>query len=122
MTYGFIKEELGADNPLYRYLDSATRLGITHKPSGTKLRVISSNAKGSFGFVRVPLVVIDEPGALEIVGGQMLADALFSSQGKVGSRLKLVLIGTLAPLATSSGHWSLVVGFGAGRNEWADVG
>ena len=50
-------------------------------------------------------MVIDEPGALEIVGGQMLADALFTAQGKPGSRLKLVLIGTLSPLATSSGHW-----------------
>ena len=26
-------------------------------------------------------------------------------RGKVGSRLKLVLIGTLAPLATNTGHW-----------------
>ena len=105
LTYGFIREALGEDNPEYRYLDSATRLGITHKPTNTKLRAISSNAKGSFGLVRVGYVVIDEPGALEIVGGQMLADSLFTAQGKVGSRLKLILIGTLAPLATSSGHW-----------------
>ena len=105
MTFGFIREELGEDNPDYRFLDSATRLGITHKPTNTKLRVISSNAKGSFGLVRVPLVVIDEPGALEIVGGQMLSDSLFTAQGKVGSRLKVVMIGTLAPLAVSPGHW-----------------
>ena len=35
----------------------------------------------------------------------MLADSLFTAQGKVGSRLKVVLIGTLAPMATSSGQW-----------------
>ena len=35
----------------------------------------------------------------------MLSDSLFTAQGKVGSRLKLVLIGTLAPLATHAGHW-----------------
>ena len=46
LTYGFIREALGEDNPEYRYLDSATRLGITHKPTNTKLRAISSNAKG----------------------------------------------------------------------------
>ena len=89
----------------YRWIDSTTRLGATHIPTNTKLRAISSNAKTSFGLVNVPIVVIDEPGALEIVGGQMLADSLFTAQGKVGSRLKLILIGTLAPTATSSGHW-----------------
>ena len=53
----------------------------------------------------MPLVVIDEPGALEIVGGQMLSDSLFTAQGKVGSRLKLILAGTLGPMATGAGHW-----------------
>ena len=35
----------------------------------------------------------------------MLADSLFTTQGKVGSRLKVVMIGTLAPMATAPGHW-----------------
>ena len=35
----------------------------------------------------------------------MLADSLFTAQGKVGSRLKVVLIGTLAPMAVNAGHW-----------------
>ena len=63
MTYGFIRaaiEPLGG----YRFNDSSTRLGITHKASNTKLRAISSNAKTSFGLVNVPIVVIDEPGSL----------------------------------------------------------
>ncbi len=104
MAFAFVRATL---EPLggYRFIDSATRLGITHAPTNTKLRVISSNAKTSFGLVNVPIVVLDEPGGLEIVGGQMLADALFSAQGKVGSPLKLVLIGTLGPMATGPGHW-----------------
>ena len=53
----------------------------------------------------MPICVIDEPGALEIVGGQLLADSLFTAQGKVGSALKLILIGTLAPAGTAAGHW-----------------
>ena len=104
LTYAFIRQALEPTRE-YRWIDSATRLGATHIPTNTKLRAISSNAKTSFGLVNVPIVVIDEPGALEIVGGQMLADSLFTAQGKVGSRLKLILIGTLAPTATSSGHW-----------------
>ena len=104
LTYQFIREALEYSDD-YRWLDSTTRLGATHKPTNTKLRAISSNAKTSFGLVNVPVVVLDEPGALDIVGGQMLADSLFTAQGKTGSRLKLILCGTLAPLATSAGHW-----------------
>ena len=104
LTYSFIREALEPTGE-YRWIDSTTRLGATHKASNTKLRAISSNAKTSFGLVNVPIVVIDEPGALEIVGGQMLSDSLFTAQGKVGSRLKLILAGTLAPMATGAGHW-----------------
>ena len=104
LTYAFIRAELEPTGE-YRWIDSATRLGATHKATNTKLRAISSNAKTSFGLVKVPLVVLDEPGALEVVGGSMLSDALFTAQGKPGSKLKLVLIGTLAPMATEPGHW-----------------
>ena len=104
LTYAFIRAELDG-NPDYRFIDSVTRLGITHIPTNTKLRAISSNAKTSFGIVGVPLAVIDEPGALEISGGQMLWDSLATAQGKVGSPLKVILIGTLAPMAVTPGHW-----------------
>ena len=104
MTYAFVRAALEPTGE-YRFIDSTTRLGITHKASNTKLRAISSNAKSAFGLVNVPMAVIDEPGALEIVGGQMMADALFTAQGKVGSALKLVLIGTLSSMATGPGHW-----------------
>ena len=104
LTYQFIRSELEPTGE-YRWIDSTTRLGATHVATNNKLRAISSNAKTSFGLVNVPLVVLDEPGALENVGGSMLSDSLFTAQGKVGSKLKLVLIGTLAPMATSAGHW-----------------
>ena len=44
LTYGFIRE---AQQPTgqYRWIDSATRLGATHKATKTKLRAISSNAR-----------------------------------------------------------------------------
>ena len=118
LTYSFIREALEPTGE-YRWIDSTTRLGATHKTSNTKLRAISSNAKTSFGLVHVPLVVIDEPGALEIVGGQMLSDSLFTAQGKVGSRLKLILAGTLGPMATGTGHWwwDLVAGGTNGRTH-----
>ena len=55
--------------------------------------------------MNVGVCVLDEPGALEIAGGQQLADALFTAQGKPGSKLKLVLIGTLGPSGSYAGHW-----------------
>ena len=88
----------------YRFIDSVTRLGITHKGSNTKLRVMSSNAKTAFGIVGTPLLVADEPGAWEIVGGGLLHDAITTAQGKPLSSLRVIYIGTLAPLA-SPGHW-----------------
>ena len=87
----------------YRFIDSVTRLGITHKASNTKLRVMSSNAKAAFGIVGTPLAVLDEGGSWETAGGSMMFDALVTAQGKPESRLKLIFVGTLAP--STSGWW-----------------
>ena len=92
----------------YRTVDSATRVGITHKARRTRLKAIGSNPKTSLGLVDVPLVVLDEPGALHTTGGAALWDALRTAQGKVGSRLKIILIGTLAPALPGS-WWPLLV-------------
>ena len=104
LTYAFVREAL---EPMggYRFIDSTTRMGITHVESNTKLRVISSNGKTAMGIVRCPVAILDEPGALDHVGGDLLSTALFTAQGKPGSKLKLILVGTLSPGATRSGHW-----------------
>ena len=85
-----ILEPLGG----YRFIDSNTRLGITHLASNSKLRVISSDASTSFGLVNCDLVVVDEPGGLELRGGELLYQSLMTSRGKVGSKITVVLIGT----------------------------
>ena len=86
-------------------MDSTQRIGCTHLATNTRLRVISSNAKSAMGILGVGLVVLDEPGAFDIVGGEMMADALFSGQGKPNSPLKLLIIGTLAPNQVQAGSW-----------------
>ena len=87
----------------YRFLDSTTKIGITHLPTNTRLRVMSSNARAAFGFVGIGILVLDEPGALDVVGGSLLADAIDTSLGKPDSDLTVVYVGTLAP--ASSGWW-----------------
>ena len=59
----------------YRFLDSHTRIGITHKETNTKLRVIGSNGRTAMGLVGCPWAVCDEPGSWEVNGGTLLHDA-----------------------------------------------
>ena len=87
----------------YRFLDSHTRIGITHKASNTKLRVIGSNGRTAMGLVGCPWVVCDEPGSWEVNGGTLLHDAIETAKGKPGSPLRALYIGTLAPAV--SGWW-----------------
>jgi len=91
----------------YRFLDSATRIGITHKATNTRLRVIGSNGKTAMGLVDCPWAVCDEPGAWEVNGGTLLFDAIQTAQGKPESRLKSLYIGTIAP--SMGGWWKQMV-------------
>ena len=86
----------------YRFIDSITRVGVTHVATDTKLLVMSSNAKTAFGIVDCPLLVADEPGAWEVIGGQLMNDAIQTAQGKPDSPLRVIYIGTLAP---AQGGW-----------------
>ena len=104
VVFGFIRQALEPTGE-HRFIDSTTRLGITHTSTNTKLRIISSNGKTAMGLVNVPLAICDEPGSWEINGGQLLWDALTGALGKPGSPLKIIIIGTLAPSATGAGHW-----------------
>ena len=115
ITYGFIRDKLEPTGE-YRFLDSVTRIGITHKATNTRLRVLSSKAKSAFGIVGVPLLVGDEPGSWEITGGTLMSDAIFTAQGKPGSTLRVLLIGTLAP--STSGWWHELVGAGSNRTTY----
>ena len=102
IVFRFTRSMLGETG--YRYLDSATRAAITRHDGG-RLRVVGSNGKSAMGLVNTPLVVADEPGAWEINGGQLLHDSVETAQGKPGSPLKAIYIGTLAPMARDEKHW-----------------
>ncbi len=95
----------------YRFIDSLSRIGITHKATNTKLRVIGSNGKTAMGLVGCPWVIADEPGAWEVNGGQLLHDAIETAKGKPNSPLKSVYIGTLAP--STSGWWHDLIADGS---------
>ena len=119
IVYSFIRGALEG-NEEYRWLDSTTRIGVLHRPSNTRLRVLSSKAKSAFGIVGCPLLILDEPGSLEVVGGTLLADAIFSAQGKPGSHLRVICIGTLSP-ASSGGWWHDLVGGGTNGTTYVQA-
>ena len=110
IVFRFARAEL---EPLggYRFQDAAVRIGILHKDTNTRLRVISSSGKGAMGLVGTPLAICDEPGAWEVNGGTLMHDAIETAKGKPGSPLKAVYIGTLAP--ATGGWWHELVARGS---------
>ena len=102
IVFRFARETLEPSGA-YRFLDSHTRIGITHTATNTRLRVIGSNGKTAFGLVGCPWAVCDEPGAWMTNGGTLLYDALETAKGKPGSPLRTLYVGTLAP--AESGWW-----------------
>ena len=104
IVYNFVRAALEPTGE-YRFIDSVTRLGITHRATNSKLRIISSNGKTAMGIVSTKIAIADEPGSWEIGGGALMWDALTGALGKPGSPLRIIIIGTLAPAAQASGHW-----------------
>ena len=101
ITFRFLRAALTGED--YRWLDSGQRVGVTHVPSDTRVRVASSDAKKAFGLgSSTPAIVGDEPGAWQERGGALMFDALETSGGKSDTRL--FLIGTRAPGA-DGGWW-----------------
>ena len=95
----------------YSFTDTANRISATHRATRTHVRLIGSNARAAFGLVDCPLVVADEPGCWETAGGELLHDAIQTAQGKPGSPLRAVYIGTLAP--ARGGWWHLLAAGGS---------
>ncbi len=87
LCYRFIRTELEPTGE-YSFIDSTTRIGITHRRSNTRLRVLSSNGKTAMGIVNCPLLVADEPGSWEVAGGTLMYDAIVTALGKPNSPMR----------------------------------
>ena len=101
------------------FLDSHTRIGITHKATNTRLRVLSSNGKTAMGLVGCPWCIADEPGAWENNGGTLLFDAIETAKGKPGSPLRALYLGTLAPAL--SGWWHDLISGGTNGTTYVQA-
>ena len=118
LCFRFVRSELEPTGG-YSFIDSATRIGITHRASNTRLRVLSSNGKTAMGIVNCPLLVADEPGSWEVVGGKLMFDAIVTALGKPNSPMRTVFIGTLAP--SMSGWWHDLIADGSGPTTYVQA-
>ena len=85
---------------VFRVQDSAQKRAITHRPSGARVRVISSDPKRAHG-LRPILILADEPAQWEPGSADKMLAALRTSRGKItGSRF--VALGTRPGLNV---HW-----------------
>ena len=109
IVFRFVRSMLG-EKTGFSYTDSANRISITRN-DGAKLRVIGSNGKTAMGLVNTPIVIADEPGSWEAIGGGLMHDAIQTAQGKPGSQLRAVYIGTLAP--AHDGWWHDLIADGS---------
>ena len=116
---GFVREALELEIDEYRFLDSGQRLAVTHKGTGTKLRVLSSSGKRAMGLSQFHTIYADEPGSYEVRGGALMFDALRQSLGKRPGQ-RLLLIGTRAP-AEDGSWWPSLLDGGSGPGTHVTV-
>ena len=119
IIFRFVRDDIGQDNPDYRFADSLTRVQIIHKPTRTVLQVRSSNPKTTMGLVNTPWVIADEPGAWAVNDGALMFDAISTSLGKPNSPLKALFLGTLAP--ATGGWWHDLIAKGSHHSTYVQA-
>ncbi len=105
------------DDSEYRVAESVNNCHVDHKATKTRLSILAAKGKTAQGLVDVPFVFADEPGAWEVVGGQLVWDALETALGKPDSAMRIMLIGTLAPLGIPGHWWHSLISDGPGGNR-----
>ena len=118
LVYSFIRPELEPRGG-YSFIDSTTRIGVTHRATNTRLRILSSNGKTALGIVNCPLLVADEPGSWEVVGGTAMFDAIITALGKPNSPMRTIFIGTLAP--AMAGWWHDLISDGSNGSTYVQT-
>ena len=110
----FLREgiEMFGDLKDYQICDSSQRAWALHKPSGARVRVLSSSAKRAFGLVNFRLIIGDEPASWQSREGALMYDALKTSLGKKAGQ-RILLVGTKSP-AEADSWWPKLLEDGSG--------
>ena len=84
----------------WRVTDSINWSLIEHRPTGARLRVVSSNPKRAHGLAPA-LVICDEPAQWQVGDGERMYSALVTSLGKIPDS-RLIALGTRP---SDTNHW-----------------
>ena len=82
IVFSFIREALSHEKDKYRMCDSAQRLWIENKATGSRVRAISSSGKRALGLATFNLIIGDEPASWEDRDGRLMFDAIRQAIGK----------------------------------------
>ena len=107
--------------PGYKFLDATNRIAIRHVDTRTRIEVVSSSGKSAMGLLGCPWAICDEPGSWEVNAGALMWDALTTAQGKPGSPLRILLIGTLAPGGIEGSWWHGLVTGGSSPTRYVQT-
>ncbi len=99
------------DDPAFKVAESVNNCHVDHVPTKTRISILAANGKTAQGLVDVPYCFMDEPGAYETTGGQLVWDAIETALGKPGSQMRVMLIGVLAP--ATGGWWHELIADGS---------
>lgn len=105
---------LAGDDPDLRVAESINNCHVDHVPTKTRISILAANHKTAQGIVDTPWIFMDEPGAYEVTGGTQVWDAVETALGKPGTRMRVMLIGVLAPEV--DGWWHELIADGSGGN------
>ena len=95
IVFRYLRSMLGEVD--FKYQDSNQQISLTHKATRTAAIALSSRGHTAMGLINCPLVVLDEPGAMDPAPGELLRDAIETAKAKPGSPLTSIYIGTIAP-------------------------
>ena len=90
------------DCDAYRISENRNECAVTHSPTDTRISVLAPKASTAQGLVGCPLIIGDEPGSWDVLGGFQMYEAIQTAQGKPLSPLRVLYVGTLAP---AKGDW-----------------
>ena len=113
-TFRLLREMVGEEDEQdeYRINESVNIAEVRHKKTSTRVSVMAPSGRTGQGLVRAPIVILDEPGAWQTLGGEQMYDAVLTAQGKPGCHMRALFIGTLAP--AMDGWWPELVLDGSG--------
>ena len=108
IVFRFVRAELEPLSSSYRWLDSLSRIAVTDRRTNTRLRVMSSSTRRRLwasSDARCWWLTSLGPGKPSAVSS--CTDAIATAQGKPGSALRVIYIGTIAP--ARGGWWPEMV-------------